>query len=115
MIDRVKFDDYVSAYGKEFFLTEVIEVFMLEYGERMEKIQFLVQTQNFQELVKAVHSIRSASCNFWDPVTIRDSIDLERLACSSATDGLDDAFQQFAGSMKDLMDELQMIRDEFTA
>ncbi len=115
MIDRIKFDDYVSQYGNQFFAEEIIDTFFSIFDERVEIIKKHVADRNFIGLEKAAHSIRSATCSFWDPVSLHDSAILEQKARNCEEAGLDEAFQMFEVSIKLLLSELKEIRKEITS
>jgi hypothetical protein len=73
-----------------------------------------VSDRNYKDLENNVHSIRSAMCNFWDPLSINESITLEMKARACEPDGLDDTFERFETSMKLLLAEVKIIRQELT-
>jgi HPt (histidine-containing phosphotransfer) domain-containing protein len=112
MIDRKIFDDFVEQYDKEFFVNEIIDYFFTIFESRIEIIRQHVADRNFADLEKTAHSIKSASCNFWDPVSLKYANELEQQAKREETDGLDEAFQKFEESMKSLVAELRVIREE---
>ncbi len=115
MIDRLKFDEYVAEYGQQFFVEEIIDVFFMTYETRMAIIRQQVSDRNYKELENNVHSIRSAMCNFWDPLSINESVTLEMKARACESDGLDDTFQRFETSMQLLMAEVKTIRQALTS
>jgi HPt (histidine-containing phosphotransfer) domain-containing protein len=112
MIDRKIFDDFVEQYEKEFFVNEIIDYFFTIFEERIEIIRLHVAERNFSDLEKTAHSIKSASCNFWDPVSLQYANDLEQKAKKCESEGLDEAFQKFEESMRSLVSELKAIRQE---
>ena len=115
MINRADFNNFVDLFDKKFFAEQIIDLFFAIFEDRITMIRRNVADRNFPELVESAHSIKSASGNFWDPVSLKDAETLVQMAREGQADGLDEAFQRFEQSMRLLLEELKVIRKELTS
>jgi HPt (histidine-containing phosphotransfer) domain-containing protein len=63
MINEEKFAETYSHFDKE-TVVEIIDIFIEEYDERIEKITRQLKTKDFEELKKSAHAFKGVVANF---------------------------------------------------
>lgn len=63
MINEVKFAETYVHFDRE-TVVEIIDIFMEEYDERIEKITRQLKTRDFEELQKSAHAFKGVISNF---------------------------------------------------
>ncbi len=63
MINEVKFAETYVHFDRE-TVVEIIDIFIEEYDERIEKITRQLKTKNFEELKKSAHAFKGVIANF---------------------------------------------------
>lgn len=73
MINEVKFAETYVHFDRE-TVVEIIDIFIEEYDERIEKITRQLKTKNFEELKKSAHAFKGVIANFETECTAYEEI-----------------------------------------
>lgn len=114
MIDHVKLNQNFQYFDKETII-EIIDIFFVEYPERVEKITKNIQDGDFVQLKFNAHSLKGVVANFQDPVTIELSRRLDEMAKNQEKNGLDQVFADLKTACESLMNELTKMKAELSA
>ena len=136
MIDRQKFNDLFNNFNKE-FVVEIIDIFLSEYDERFRKLHKNVEEKDFVNLKFNAHTLKGVVGNFHDPVTNEIAIKFDEMATtivdfyypettalSKKVDEMTEkkkeaelpqVYYNLEKNMLRLVEELKIIRKEFSA
>lgn len=73
MINEKKFADTYVHFDRE-TVVEIIDIFLEEYNERIEKITKQLKNKNFEELKKSAHAFKGVIANFETDCNAYDEI-----------------------------------------
>lgn len=79
MVNKKEFLDTYSYFDKE-VLIEIIDIFINEHKEKLQKLYTGISTHNFKDLRFDAHSLKGSIANFNAPVAWEISRDMEKLA-----------------------------------
>ena len=114
MIDRQKLNQNFQYFDKETII-EIFDLFASEYPERAEKIQKNIDEKDFIQLKFNAHSLKGVVANFYDPVTIELTRELDEKAKIKDGEGLQILFEELKTACIKLLDELTALRAEVTS
>ena len=111
MIDRIKFDQNFQYFDIEITI-EIIEIYISEDQERFSRIRNIIAQKDFENLYFYACSLKGLVLNFFDPVVIEQSYQLNIMARSKIEDGLEKLFKELEISNGLMIEELKAIKVE---
>lgn len=105
MINEEKFADTYVHFDRE-TVVEIIDIFLEEYNERIERISRQLKTKDFEELKKSAHAFKGVIANFETDCKAYDEISeiLDEVHQLLEDDNLEDMGEE---EMDELMETLQ--------
>nr|NQU89736.1 Hpt domain-containing protein [Bacteroidota bacterium] len=130
MVNKDKFRDQYSFFDKE-IVVEIIDIFINEYDDRIEKIHKHILSGDLDNLKKSSHAFRGVIGNFETDCSAYKSIEkielssIQQVEVLDEEDDLDDSrkqtffkemdreFNKFRSSSFELLKDLKIIREEY--
>ena len=113
MIDKTIFAANYEIFDKE-IVKEIIEIYIQEYPERMEKLAKNIQEKDMDSLYKNAHSMKGVTANFFDKDTEEIARILEKKGKEEDATGLDELYEQLKETSTKLIDELKELAKEYS-
>lgn len=112
MEDEIVFDKDKAIHiigNDEEFLREILETFLLDVPQQMSQIKKAVSERNRENLVKSVHKLKGAVCNFGENATFKTALKLETLGKENRLDGVEEIYGILVEDVKKLINVLNEI------
>ena len=114
MIDRKEFIDTFCLSDKE-LVVDLIDIFLSGYEERFREIRKNVAEKDFEKLRFNAHKLKGGIAIFQDTISTDLSKKLTEMAKNRIDAGLDQAFADLEKSTILLLEEMNIIKQEFTS
>ncbi|MCX6252588.1 MAG: Hpt domain-containing protein [Bacteroidetes bacterium] len=111
MIDWEKFNEYFRYFDKT-VVDEIIDLFFIDFPERMEKIQTNIEEKDFENLFFNAHWLKGVLANFWAPSAIDLARKLEEIGRLKTDSGMAETFNKLRIATNELLAELQEFRNK---
>ncbi len=111
-IDKEKFKENFSYFDKEIVL-EIINMYIDEYPERMQKIKSNVENREFDELKFNAHSLKGVISNFVAEEARLAAKELEDKGAAHDPEGLEELYEDLAKKAREVYDELVELKAEY--
>ena len=112
IIDREQFRDNFEFFDKEIVL-DIINMFIDEYPERMQKIQKNIEEKNFDDLKFNAHSLKGVVSNFVAEEARAAAKKLEDKGANKDATDLDELYQKLTQTVGQVVEELRELKKEF--
>ena len=112
VIDKEALLDTFQYFDKH-IVVEIIDIFIREHAERIEKIRHAVATKDFQKLKFESHSLKGVIANFVAEEPKKIAYELEEKGGANDPTNLEPLFEQLQTSVAALVEDLNEIRAEF--
>jgi HPt (histidine-containing phosphotransfer) domain-containing protein len=111
-VDKEKFKENFSYFDKEIVL-EIINMYIDEYPERMEKIKKNIDELNFDELKFNAHSIKGVISNFVAEDARLAAKKLEDKGTLKDPEGLNELYEDLKKKAGEVYNDLLELRKEY--
>lgn len=106
IIDWDQFNENFQYYDKE-IISEVINIFVDEYDNRISILQKNIDEKNYSNLAFNSHSFKSVIGNYMAPPAYELARKLEELAKNNSEEGISEIFIELKRTTKELLIELK--------
>ena len=106
IIDWDQFNDNFQYYDKG-IITEVIDIFINEYDERIRILQKNIDEKDFTSLAFNAHSFKSVIANYMAPKPLELTRKLEEAANKNTEDSIPQIFKELKSATNELLMELK--------
>ena len=106
IINWVQFNENFQYYDKE-IIKEVIDIFIDEYDERINKLQKNIDEKDYANLAFNAHSFKGVIANYMASRAYESASRLEELAKNNSVDGINEIFTEVKSSTEELLKELK--------
>jgi len=106
IIDWDQFNDNFQYYDKG-IITEVIDIFINEYDERIRILQKNIDEKDFTNLAFNAHSFKSVIANYMAPKPLELTRKLEEAANKNTENGIPQIFKELKSTTNELLTELK--------
>ena len=104
-IDWNEFNEYFKYFDKD-IITEVINIFISEYDERMSTIEKNIFDKDFVNLKFHAHALKGIVANYKAPYVVELLQSLEDMAKEKKEEQIPQTFEELKKLSKELLDEL---------
>jgi len=112
IIDREQFRENFEFFDKEIVL-DIINMFIDEYPERMQKIQKNIEDKNFDDLKFNAHSLKGVVSNFVAEEAKATAKKLEDKGANKDDTELDELYNKLSQVVGQVVEELKELKKEF--
>ena len=112
VIDKEVFLDTFQYFDKPIVL-EIIDIFIQEHPERMQRIAEAISKQDFDSLKFDAHSLKGVIANFVADKPHQLAKTMEKKGAEKDNSDLDTLFEELSIATNDLVDDLKSIRKDF--
>ena len=112
MIDRKRFNESFQYFDNDVII-EVIDVFLNEFEERLNKLHTAITENDLPEIIFQAHSFKGVFGTFCAAEPFELSSKIEELAKNNISAGLPELFTRLHTATFELAKELREIKNEF--
>lgn len=112
IINPETFNETFQYFDKE-IIVEIIDIFINEYPERIEKISTAIATDNFLDLKFHAHSMKGVVANFSVPDLQTVARDLEMAGANADKSNVEALFEELKSKSQLLLEDLVEIRPQY--
>lgn len=112
VINKEQFINSFQYFDKEIVL-EIIDIFIDEYPERIEKLEISIQNKDFPQLKFHAHSLKGVIANFAAPEAQELARQLENKGSEGDIEGTDELFKELKRMTGIMLLELESLKVEF--
>mgnify|MGYP002629106725 CR=1 FL=1 len=112
-INSIQFRDNFQYFDKEIVL-EIINIFIDEHSARINTISDSIKANDYDGIKFNCHSIKGVIANFCAPEVEEQAKKLELMGTNQNTEGIGDLFEDFKVSSSQMVDELEVMKLEYT-
>ncbi len=106
VIDFVQLNENFQYYDRE-IITEVIDIFLDEYDDRISNLEKNIAEKDFKALAFNAHSLKSVIANYMAPKALELSGRLEEKGLNHSEEGLIELFAELKDTTKEMLQELK--------
>ncbi len=112
VINKEAFLDTFQYFDKPIVL-EIIDIFIQEHPDRLERISNAIKNQDFDSLKFDSHSLKGVIANFVAEKPLQLAKTMEMKGAEKDNSELETLFDQLKVATNDLIDDLKSLRPEF--
>jgi HPt (histidine-containing phosphotransfer) domain-containing protein len=112
LIDKDKFRENFEFFDKEIVL-DIINMFIDEYPERMQKIKQNIDDKDFENLKFNAHSLKGVIANFVADDATAVAKALENKGKNQDPEGIDELYQTLVEKTGQVVEELKELKKDF--
>lgn len=112
VIDKTAFLETFQYFDKH-IVVEIIDIFINEYPERMEKIEKAIREKDFTALKFDAHSLKGVIANFVAEEPHQLARELEMKGVEQDGSNLDELYNALKIASRALLEDLEKLRPEF--
>ena len=104
-IDWKEFNEYFQYFDNK-TISDVINIYIVEYDERMSSLEKYILDKDLVNLKKKSHSFKSVVLNFQAPYVVELLQSLENMAAENKDEHILEIFEKLKPASKELLIEL---------
>ncbi len=112
MIDKKQFTENFQYFDNE-VVTEIINIFIDEYPERMETLRKNIDDKDFEQLKFNAHSLKGVVANFVAPEVQELARQLEMKGANKDLTDVETLFNELKEKSAVVVDELKELKKDF--
>ena len=112
MIDKKQFTENFQYFDNE-VVTEIINIFIDEYPERMETLRKNIDEKDFEQLKFNAHSLKGVVANFVAPEVQELARQLEMKGANKDLTDVETLFNELKEKSAVVVDELKELKKDF--